>query len=353
MVGGVIADRVNRRVLMIVCDLARAFLVITIPVAQLLGVLTIEQIIIVGFVMTCFRAFFFPANQASVPLLLEKHSNLNQINAYMGSTSNLGAMMGPSLGGVLLIFSLSVPQLLYISTTTFMISALCIFFIKFPKVGTVDKRNKILQDAWQGLRFMITEDKGITIMIIAFAAQLLIGAGLTQLGIPKLLESLHLSGERVFGFILGAITLSGAISSILFAQIKVKRPVIWIFSGYGLRCISFVFFAFSHGLTSLIIAAVILGCSYTISGTTLTTVLQLRSPHDMLGKVMAVRSSIGNITDAFAYLLVGGILTWFSLSTAFIVMSFYSLLATLLCIVWWKNYMKNKQKYFMEVNNTF
>ncbi|GED54154.1 hypothetical protein X546_22405 [Brevibacillus borstelensis cifa_chp40] len=65
------------------------------------------------------------------------------------------------------------------------------------------------------------------------------------------------------------------------------------------------------------------GFGNTISGTTLTTVLQLRTPNEMLGKVMALRSSVGNVSDAFACLLIGGLLSAFSLPLAFTAVTVY------------------------------
>lgn len=62
--GGMVSDRVNRKKLMIICDIARGILTLSIPISQSLEILTVEQIVIVSFLNTCFRAFFHPASQA-------------------------------------------------------------------------------------------------------------------------------------------------------------------------------------------------------------------------------------------------------------------------------------------------
>lgn len=69
IVAGSIVDRVNRKRLMLTCDIVRGLLTLSIPIAYKLDVLSLQQIMVVSFFMTCMRAFFFPANQASVPML--------------------------------------------------------------------------------------------------------------------------------------------------------------------------------------------------------------------------------------------------------------------------------------------
>lgn len=335
IIGGVIADRVNRKMLMVTSDLARAALTLSIPLAFQWHKLTIEQIVIVGFLITCFRAFSFPAAQASVPQLVDNREQLNKVNSYMGSTRNLGTMMGPSLGGVLLIFNLSVPVLLYINTATYLISACCNMMITFPKPEGHEKRRSILHEAWQGIKYMVVGNKRVAVMLLAFACTLFVGAGITQLGLPKLLEEHHLNSARSFGFMLSAIALATALSSLAMAHFKVVRVERWVFAGYLLRGVSYLIFMLVPGVIGLVLAVLFLGCGQAIGGNALTTLLQTSTPNEMLGKVMAVRSSIGNIADTIAYVLIGGLLTLVSLSTTFVIVGAYVIAATLLCWKWW------------------
>lgn len=352
IIGGVVSDRVDRKKLMLVCDVLRGVLTLSIPIAYVYDILTVQQLVITSVLITCLRAFFFPANQASVPILVDNKEDLNKVNSYIGSTQNLSIMLGPSLGGILLLFDLNVSQLLYIDALSYFISAFFILLIKFPKVEATQKETKpsILKDALQGLKFMSVENKGISIMMMAFAAQLLVGAGVTQLGIPKILESFNMHGEKMFGFVLSTIAFSGFISSLWLAKRKVNKPVVWIFTGYGIRGLAFLLLGLSKGMIGIVIASIIIGFANTISGTILTTVLQLKSPNNMLGKIMAVRSSIGNVADAFAYIIIGGVLSIASIPVTFTVITIYVLLTTaLFSYMWFKNVNKEKhQKYSVD-----
>lgn len=168
---------------------------------------------------------------------------------------------------------------------------------------------------------------------------------MTQLGIPKILESFNIHGDKMFGFALSAIAFSGFISSLWLARRKIERPIVWIFTGYGIRGLAFFLLGFSQGMIGIIIAAIIIGFANTISGTILTTVLQLESPNHMLGKIMAVRSSIGNVADAFAYIIIGGVLSIASIPVTFTFIMFYILLTTgLFTYMWFKNLKKEKSQ---------
>lgn len=345
IIAGVICDRVERKPLMLFCDLSRGILTLSIPVADAFGVLTIQQIVTVGFLMTCVRAFFFPANQASVPLLIDDKKNLTKVNAYIGSTQNLGIMLGPSLGGVLLLFDFTVTQLFYIDSATYFISAALLSRIRFPKRAELkggSKKTTVLQDSWEGIKYMTVGNKEIWMMIVAFFTQLLVGAGVIQLGIPKVLEEAKLGGTKTFGFVMSMIALSSMLSSLWLARRKVGEPAKWIFTGYIVRGCAFFVLGFSGNLIGIGIAALLIGFGNTISGTTLTTVLQLRTPNEMLGKVMAVRSSVGNIADAFAYLLLGSVLSTFSLTLAFSIVTVYVVVTTGAFYFLWRNYQRKK-----------
>ncbi len=343
IIGGAVSDRINRKHLMIFCDIARGIITLWIPIAHSLGILNISQIIIVSFLITSLRAFFHPANQASIPDLASDKNQLNKVNAYIGSTENLSLMLGPSLGGLLLFFHFDATELLYVDSLTYFISAALILFIKYPPMqygklnwNLLFSKNNVLYDSWRIFGFMFKGNRTIFIMMLAFALQLLVGVGVLQLGIPELLHIIGVDGEQNLGFVMSAIACSAMISSLILANFKLKQPIKWVFFGYTIRCAAYVILAYASNMGMVLIAACVLGIGSTVSGTTMTTVLQLQSPSQMLGKVMAVRSSIGNVADAFAYLFIGGLLSIFSLTISLMISAVYSFLAAVLMYAWWK-----------------
>src|SRR3954471_3629431 len=80
-VGGVLADRLDRRLVMVTCDLLRAALIVLVPFVGIAG------LYVIAFVHECFSLVFLPARDASVPLLVDDHSQLELANGLILASS--------------------------------------------------------------------------------------------------------------------------------------------------------------------------------------------------------------------------------------------------------------------------
>ena len=97
---GIVADRYDRRLVLLVTDLARAacmvgmtFVLVTDgPIAALIGL---------SILAACFSTFFYPAIGAYVPNLVKDERQLGPANSAYASLDNLGFVVGPVLGGIL------------------------------------------------------------------------------------------------------------------------------------------------------------------------------------------------------------------------------------------------------------
>ncbi|MFJ5965986.1 MFS transporter [Bacillus sp. NPDC093026] len=87
-ISGSIIDKVDKKKIMLFCDFIRAILVLSIPLLDVLDYLNYGYIILVGILMTVFRTLFFPANQASVKLLVTNDKELNTVNSYAMTQEN-------------------------------------------------------------------------------------------------------------------------------------------------------------------------------------------------------------------------------------------------------------------------
>ncbi|MGN6792693.1 MAG: MFS transporter [Streptosporangiaceae bacterium] len=97
---GLIVDRVAKRRLMIVCDIARMLILGSVVVAAALGALTMAQLFAVGFLTGLATVFFDVAYQSYVPALVAR-DQLHDGNGKLGATQAFSAVAGPGLGGAL------------------------------------------------------------------------------------------------------------------------------------------------------------------------------------------------------------------------------------------------------------
>jgi MFS family permease len=95
---GAIVDRRTKRGIMLACDVARALIIGSIPVAWALGVLTLGQLYVVALATGVATVFFDVSYQSYLPVLL-RAEHLMDGNGKLGATQSFAQLAGPSLGG--------------------------------------------------------------------------------------------------------------------------------------------------------------------------------------------------------------------------------------------------------------
>ncbi|MGZ3629768.1 MAG: MFS transporter [Ktedonobacteraceae bacterium] len=154
LLAGVWVDRVRRRPLMIASDLGRAFILSTIPLAALLGVLAIWQLYIVAALAGMLTVIFNVASSAYVPSLIPQES-LVEGNSKLGMSDALAEIGGPAVAGPL-IQLLSAPFAILFDAFSFLFSACCLGLIHKPesRPATPGPRKSIRSDLVEGLRLV-------------------------------------------------------------------------------------------------------------------------------------------------------------------------------------------------------
>jgi len=148
---GVWVDRVRRRPLLIATDLGRAFILSTVPLAALFGVLHIEQLYAVAALTGMFTVIFNVANQSFLPSLIPQTA-LVEGNSKLGVSDSLAEIGGPAVAGPL-VQLVSAPFAVLFDALSFLFSAFCLGLIRKPEppVAVAENRMSIWRDLVQGL----------------------------------------------------------------------------------------------------------------------------------------------------------------------------------------------------------
>ena len=125
---GVWVDRLPRRPILIIGDLGRAIALISIPVAYVLGGLTIWQLYVVGFVTGCLTVFFDVAHQSYLPSIVDR-DQLVEGNSKLEITRSAAQILGPGSAGIL-IGILKAPIAILLDALSFVFSAIFVFAIR-------------------------------------------------------------------------------------------------------------------------------------------------------------------------------------------------------------------------------
>jgi MFS family permease len=125
---GVWVDRYRRRTWLIVGDLGRALLLVTIPAAALLGVLSLVQLYVVGFLSGVLTVCFDVAARSYLPTVIDRRQ-LVEGNGKLELSGSLTAVAGPSLAG-LIIQAITAPMAIVLDAGSYLASALCVCLIR-------------------------------------------------------------------------------------------------------------------------------------------------------------------------------------------------------------------------------
>ncbi|HEX5157502.1 MAG TPA: MFS transporter [Ktedonobacterales bacterium] len=145
---GALVDRWDRRRVMILCDSGRAIALGSIPLALLLGHLSVLQICLVAVIEGTLFVFFDLAEIAVLPDIVTQEEMPAAAAQYLSLTDGVTTLLGPALGGVLFALGRMVPFLL--DAVTYSASVLALWRIQLPKQHAVDETTHPLN--WRTLR---------------------------------------------------------------------------------------------------------------------------------------------------------------------------------------------------------
>ena len=154
LLAGVWVDRRRRRPVLIGADLARAGLLLSIPLAAWMGVLRMEQLYLVTFVVGVFSVFFEVADYAYVPSLVGRESVV-EANSKLQISYSAAEACGPGVAGLLVQF-ISASGAIAIDAVSFLVSAILLRRIETPEppVGTQTSRG-VRHEIESGLRALL------------------------------------------------------------------------------------------------------------------------------------------------------------------------------------------------------
>ena len=311
--GGIIADRKNKRNIMVALDFTTATVILIFSFA--LGkVLLIPLMIAVLMILYGISGIYQPAVQASIPLITEKQF-LMQGNAVINMVSTLAGLLGPLIGGVL-FGAFGIMPILFISISCFAFSAVMEVFIHIPFEKNTDGKSVFsavgsdLSDSFKFIKY----EKPIFLSILEILAVFnLILTAMMLVGIPVIVVQILGMSDTALGITQGAMGLGGLAGGIITGAAAEKiRPK----NGYIFLIICSlaafvmgisVFEAVPKNIGYFIITAISFSamCASTMFSVSMMTAAQQQTPPNLLGKIMAVIIAVSSCSQPVGQALYG------------------------------------------------
>ncbi len=205
---GVLADRMDRRSLMMGSDMIRALLVLILPVLFYMGKLNSLILGIVTFLIATCSAFFNPARDALIPQIVPKES-LTKANALIQTSWQLAVLLGPFLASFLLK-TLGVVNLFFADSFSFIVSLTLIYLLKITDTETIPAAagyekekaglSKVLSLIGEGVKHAVN-NRVILILLLITALDNLILMGAAMIGTPIFVKTILGKNASVYALI--------------------------------------------------------------------------------------------------------------------------------------------------------
>lgn len=316
-VGGIVADRVNKRNVMVILDFFTASVILTFSLLMkgenIILLLTVTMMLLYGI-----AGAYQPSVQASIPALVDQDYFM-EANSIINTISSFSSLMGPVLGGIL-YSAYGLAPVLWVCTVCFTLSAVMEIFIKIPfrkqaLSGGILKTAG--EDFVKSVRFIQRERPVIGKVLLVVCGINLFLSAMIVVALPYLItEVLDLGAgqaNRLYGFAQGALAaggLSGGICAGLFAdKLAVQK------AGSLLTAASLCTFPmgaalmlFSSGMINYIVTT---ACCFvimvfsTIFTVQMLSFIQTETPQNLIGKVIAVILTISMCAQPLGNALYG------------------------------------------------
>jgi len=281
IIGGVVADRVSRRTVMIVADVVRVLSQGVTAALLIAGVAQVWELAVLAGVTGAAGGFFYPAVVGVMPLIVPREQ-LGAANGVRATALSVGEIAGPVFGG-LLIAGVGPGSALALDAATFAVSAVFLLALRLP-AGAARETSTFLADlreGWGVFRSMTW----VWAIVLAAALGNMIWAAWSVLG-PVIAER-SLGGAAAWGFVLGAMGVGALIGSIVAIRARPERPLVWATIAYGLVVFPLAFLAAGVPLAILAIGGLLGGLSSMLGNTIWEATLQSHVPEESLGRVSA------------------------------------------------------------------
>lgn len=311
--GGVIADRVNKRNIMVALDFFTAIIIVVFYFA--LGQIPLVPLMIVMLMLLYgISGAYQPSVQASIPLLVD-YEALAKGNAIINMVSTLSNLLGPAIGGVL-FGAFGLTPILVISIVCFIISAIMEIFIHIP----YQKRDKgkgifatVRNDLIESFYF-VKREKPIFLSVFGILAifNLVLSAAMI-VGIPVMVVQVLGMSDADLGIAQGALGLGGLIGGLLAGtstqKLKIRYNYIYLLICsstaliMGISLMSAI--PTSIGFWLITIMSFVTMCVSTMFTISIFTVVQQQTPIHLLGKVMATIIAVSSCFQPIGQAIYG------------------------------------------------
>ena len=320
LIGGLVADRVNRRTILILTTGISTVLMLLLAALDATGLVLVWHVLLISGLLGLVQGFDFPARSSIFPSLIETKQMLSAValNSLLWQGSR---MIFPAIGGILIAL-----------TDTSLIFVLCgLGFITMLMVLCWLEVVQVIQtkaDPWhefkEGLRFVLHHRLFLTLILLTWISMFF---GTSYIQIMPIFADILQSGERGYGLLISATGVGSVAGNLFISRFQQSRRLgLMMLSCAALAPFSLIGFSLVAGTLANVAGAFWLASLFAVMTAAFSsvflvssmTVLQLKVPDKLRGRVMGIHSITWNMI-ALGGLIVGALASKFSAPVAVVI----------------------------------
>ena len=287
--GGVIADKVNQRRLLIVTQVISSMGMLALATLTLTGLVEPWHIIASAFLIGSVQAFDTPTRQSLFPHLIDREDMLNAV-ALNSMVWQGTRVIGPAIGGIIIGTRLGVAPGFFAPFLGFLIMAVMIATLRLPPIQRA-KGASLFHDMAQGINFVRTNTIFAFLISMTFFNSIF---GMSYIFIlPVFARDIFEVGTSGLGVLHGASGFGAVLGTLITASLGNFQRKGWLILGGAVLFGTFlILFAVTGSLFKFFPLSLVFifcaGMSTSIYMITIMSTLQMMVPNELRGRVMGI-----------------------------------------------------------------
>lgn len=314
---GVVAEKYERTRVLITSALTCA---VTMTLAAVLVGVHAPVALIVGLAVVNSTAYtvYPPAVGALVPDLVSE-DQLASANAVQASIENLTIIIGPAIGGLLLLMSSAVPAFA-LNAASYVLAAFFVMRVRTRSAPTsvTEAGGGIVAQVAVGIRALMSSPRALVPVGYSFLATFVYGTD-AVLFVPV---SAHLhGGHGGYGYLLTGLAVGGLAATVVVNRAGEGRLAWWLFGGIALYCLPTVLIPFTHLMAVGLVVQVARGAGTLVVDVLALTALQRAVAPHLLSRVLGLFGALLFAATALGSLVTPALLHVAGLTTTLLVIA--------------------------------
>jgi MFS family permease len=301
LVGGVVADRVDRVRLLQITQVGNAVLIFVLAALTFTGTVEVWHVYAVTFFNGALQALSGPARTALIPNLVPREHLMNAI-AFNSTVIQLSMVVGPAVGGAI-ISAFDLFPTYALNGAAYLVSCVALTLVHVPPVPA-RTRESPWRSLLEGLGFVRERSVILSMLGMDVASQLF--GGYRAL-LPIFAVSLG-TGADGLGYLSAAPGVGGFLMATLMLGLgNVRYKGLCTVFGILGYCVALVMLAWAPVFWVALVASALLGCTNSIQAIPRNTAILTMTPDHLRGRVESVRTMLAGGVPPLGYSFSGGL----------------------------------------------